>query len=139
MPLAVLGSPATAWVKPIRLDLWGPAEVGEVWRSSGRLLEEAAGLALLTRIIPVGGLKSKHLLALILLAKEGDRYLGEASPSPVAHENSLPGWQPHFGWRRDRMHPWCPSWQSWHEPFMMVHELRTSARQPSVIPLLCLV
>lgn len=47
VPLAVLGNPATAWVKPVCLDLWGSAEVEEVWRSSGRLLDEAAGLALL--------------------------------------------------------------------------------------------
>lgn len=102
--------------------LWGSAEVEEAWRSSGILLEEAAGLALLTRITPVGRLKSKHPLALILLAKKGDRPLREASPSPVAHEISLPAWQPHLGWRRDLKHPWWTPWQSWHEPFMMVHD-----------------
>lgn len=112
----------------------GRPEVEEVWRSSGRLLEEGAGLALLTRIIPVGRLKSKHSLALIFLAKEGGRHLGEAPPSPVAHENSLPGWQPHLGWRRDAVHPgWIP-WQSWHEPFMMVHELRTLQGTPVSSP-----
>lgn len=80
VPLAVLGNPATAWVKPVCLDLWGSAEVEEVWRSPGRLLDEAAGLALLTRITHVERLKSRHPLALILMAKEGDRHLGELPP-----------------------------------------------------------
>lgn len=76
-------------------------------------------------------MKSKHALPLISLAKEGDRHLGEAAPSPEAHENCLPGWQPQLGWRRDPMHP---SWQNQQEQFVAVHKLRTSARHPGSFP-----
>lgn len=77
-PACALGCFGESWHcmgQTMCLDLWGSAEVEEVWRSSGRLLDKAAGLALLTRIIPIGRLKSRHPLGLILMAKEGDRHL----------------------------------------------------------------
>lgn len=83
---------------------------GDQWRQqrSRGPLEEAPWLASLARIIPVGGMKSKHSLPLISLAKEGDRHLVEAAPSPEAPENCLPGWQPWLGWRRDLHIPGVP-------------------------------
>lgn len=105
---------------------------GDQWRQerSGGPPEQATGPASLARMIPIVGMKSKHPLPLISLAREGDRHLGEAAPSPVAHENCLPGWQPQLGWRRNPVHPRRPSWQRRCEPFVVAYELRTSAKHP---------